>query len=351
MARILYGVCGIGLGHAIRSKILIDYLKDKNYDIRIVAGGKAYTYLSKEYPNVEEIESADFVFKNNKSRLFYTVFRTFYRIITHGLSSFIKVRKIIKDFKPELIITDAEPISHIAARISSIKRISIDNPHALLYRKYEINRSEFLSWFLLIFALKILIFGADKYIIYDYFDKQIDNPRVLFIKPIIQQEFLKQKPRNGEHIFVYQSLTDNDYICNTLKKIDEKFIIYGFNKNMVDKNLTFKKFNQDEVFQDISCAKAVIANGGFNILSEALYLKKPIYCMPIKYQFEQILNGKFIEKLGAGISRMNIDEKNLNRFLSNLNYYRKNLNLYNSGDQEDKLNIIENEIKILISKK
>jgi len=30
MIKVLYGVCGEGLGHAIRSKILIDYLKEKN---------------------------------------------------------------------------------------------------------------------------------------------------------------------------------------------------------------------------------------------------------------------------------------------------------------------------------
>jgi len=351
MIRILYGVCGIGLGHAIRSKILINYLKEKNFDIRIVAGGKAYSFLSKEYSFVEEIESVKFVFKDNKTRLFYTVLQTLYRTITRSFSSFLKVRGIIKDFKPELIITDAEPISHIAARISSIKRISIDNPHALLYRKYKVNRSEFLSWFLLIFALKISIFGADKYIIYDYFDEQIDNQRVLFIKPLIQQELLKQKPRYGDYIFVYQSLTDNNFVCNALKKIDEKFIVYGFNKNLIDKNLIFKQFNQDELFQDISCAKAVITNGGFNVISEALYLKKPIYCLPIKYQFEQILNGKFVEKLGAGISKVDLDEKNLKEFLSNLDYYKKNLNLYNPGNQEDNLKKIEEEIKILISKK
>jgi len=351
MARILYGVCGEGLGHSIRSKILINYLKNKNYDIRIVAGGKAYNYLSKEFTYVEEVESAKFVFKDNKSRLIYTALRTLYRTIVNGLSSFFKVRRIIRDFKPDLIITDAEPISHAAARISGIKRISIDNPHALLYRKYKVNRGEYLSWFLLIFALKISIFGADKYIIYDYFDEQIDNPRVLFIKPLIQEGVLKQKPTYGENIFVYQSLTDNNIVCNTLKKIDEKFIVYGFNKNMVDKNLTFKEFNQDEIFQNISSAKAVITNGGFNVISEALYLKKPIYSMPIKYQFEQVLNGKFVEKLGAGVCNVDVDEKNLKEFLSNLDYYRKNLKSYVPGNQEDKLKKIEEEIKMLLSKK
>lgn len=345
MAKILYGVCGEGFGHASRSRILIRYLIKKGYDIRIVAGGKAYDLLSKEFAYVEEVESPRFVFKDNRSRLFYTALRTLYKTVVDAPSSFFKVRRIIKDFKPDLLITDAEPISHFAARLSGIKRISIDNPHALLYHKYKVNWGEYLSWFLLIVALKISIFGADKYIIYDYFDEQIDNPRVLFLKPLIQEGILKQKPTYGEHVFVYQSLIDNDFICKVLKNIDEKFIIYGFNKKMVDENLIFKRFNQNEIFQDISKAKAVITSGGFTVISEALYLKKPIFSIPIQHQFEQILNGKFIEKLGAGVSHIRYDVDDLKNFLKNLETYKKNLKSYDPGKQEDILKTIEKEIK------
>jgi len=351
MTKVLYGVCGEGLGHAIRSKILINYLKQRNHEIRIVAGGKAYDFLSKEFSYVENIESVKFVFKKNKLSLFYTGFRTLYRTIFYGLSCFIKVRRIIKDFKPDLIITDAEPTCHIAARVSDVKRLSIDNPHGLLYRKYKVNQGEYLSWFFLFFAIKITLFGADKYIIYDYFDEQIDDPRVLFIKPLIRQDLSKQEPCFGEHIFVYQSLPDYDFVNLILKKIDERFIVYGFNKNLVDENIVFKEFNQDEIFQDISCSKAVITNGGFNVISEALFLKKPIYCLPIKNQFEQILNSKFVEKLGAGVCNFDFDEKQFKKFLSNLDKYKKNLLSYNPGNQADKLKKIEEEIQSLISKK
>jgi len=37
MAKILYGVCGEGLGHASRSRILVNYLKKQNHEVRIVA--------------------------------------------------------------------------------------------------------------------------------------------------------------------------------------------------------------------------------------------------------------------------------------------------------------------------
>jgi uncharacterized protein (TIGR00661 family) len=130
-----------------------------------------------------------------------------------------------------------------------------------------------------------------------------------------------------------------------LKKIDETFIIYGFNKELVDENLIFKRFNEDDFYHDIASAKAVITNGGFTVLSEALYLKKPIFSLPIRYQFEQVMNGQFVEQLGAGVYKMDICQKDLEDFLQNLNFYKKNLKSYDSGDQKETLKIIEDQIQ------
>ena len=49
LVKILYGVCGEGLGHASRSRILIHYLQQQNHEVCIIAGGKVYTILSKEF--------------------------------------------------------------------------------------------------------------------------------------------------------------------------------------------------------------------------------------------------------------------------------------------------------------
>jgi uncharacterized protein (TIGR00661 family) len=47
--KILYGVCGEGLGHASRSRILIHYLQQQKHEVCIIVGGKTYTILSKEF--------------------------------------------------------------------------------------------------------------------------------------------------------------------------------------------------------------------------------------------------------------------------------------------------------------
>ena len=48
MAKILYGLAGDGLGHAFRSKAVIDELK-KKHEIIIISSQNAYHFLKKLY--------------------------------------------------------------------------------------------------------------------------------------------------------------------------------------------------------------------------------------------------------------------------------------------------------------
>ena len=42
--KILYGVVGEGMGHAMRSRVVLDHLT-KRHDVQVVVSGRAYDYL------------------------------------------------------------------------------------------------------------------------------------------------------------------------------------------------------------------------------------------------------------------------------------------------------------------
>ena len=110
-----------------------------------------------------------------------------------------------------------------------------------------------------------------------------------------------------------------------MKQLDEKFIVYGFNIDKVDENLTYKHFNEDEFYSDLASAKAVVCNGGFTFISEAITLKKPIYSIPAQGNFEQTLNGFYVKRLGYGEYHENMSVKKLKLFLNRLNKYQQKL--------------------------
>jgi uncharacterized protein (TIGR00661 family) len=350
MAKILYGVCGEGLGHASRSRILIRYLKKQHHEVSIVAGGKAYDFLSKEFTEVVKIESARLFYQNNEVRMLPSIITMGYRTLFGSIPSLLRVHHIIKKFKPDVVITDGDPISHYAARFTKgIRRISIDNPQVIMYRKYPVSFYEIPAWFMIYVAVALGVFGADKHLVYDFFDEPCNHKKVRFLKPLIQDGLLFQKPCYGNHVFVYQTVGAGRELLECLKTFDETFIVYGSQKEQSEGNIICKQFNENEFYHDISSAKAVITNGGFTVISEALYLKKPVFCLPIKNQFEQILNGKFVEKLGAGMSNREVNREKMNMFFNNIDQYINQLKQYNPGDQQETLKKIEEEILTLVS--
>ena len=71
MARILYGLCNVGMGHAIRSKVIVSELI-KKHDVKIVASGFTYSYLKKHFGSrVINIEGFELAFKKNKIAFFF----------------------------------------------------------------------------------------------------------------------------------------------------------------------------------------------------------------------------------------------------------------------------------------
>src|SRR5437588_1032007 len=61
--KILYGVAGEGMGHATRSKVTITYLIKRGHTVKVVASGRAHTFLAKDFDALEivglELKYAD----------------------------------------------------------------------------------------------------------------------------------------------------------------------------------------------------------------------------------------------------------------------------------------------------
>ena len=152
---------------------------------------------------------------------------------------------------------------------------------------------------------------------------KLENRTNLFtINSILRDEILNAKPKNSEYVFVYQSTKSYDKLIDLLKRINYKFIIYGFDKNQTVGNLIFKKFDDGKDFmKDLINCKAVITNGGFTLISEAIYLKKPVLVVPIKKHFEQILNALYIQKNKLGEFYSDLNENHVVEFIMGLKNY------------------------------
>jgi UDP:flavonoid glycosyltransferase YjiC (YdhE family) len=72
----------------------------------------------------------------------------------------------------------------------------------------------------------------------------------------------------------------------------------------------------------------VVANGGFTLLGEAVYLRRPVLSVPVHKQFEQVLNARYLEREGYGLAAEEATGEALGRFLERIPDLRRNLEGY-----------------------
>ena len=93
-------------------------------------------------------------------------------------------------------------------------------------------------------------------------------------------------------------------------------------------NILYKKPSIDGFFADLTCARAIVANSGFSLVTEALHLSKPYLAVPVSHQFEQIFNAYWLEKSGYGAYWEELNKERVESFLYNLPHYREALEQY-----------------------
>lgn len=320
MARILYGLCGIGVGHAMRSRVILDYLT-KHHDVMILTSLKVYDYMKQYYKNVYNIEGFEFVFKNNAIVNSKTFLKNLYKVNPDTVDTLELMKRKVDEFKPEIVMSDMETYSMYLAKWEKIPLINIDNQHYLLYGRYTYPRKYFLQYLKAWIVIKFATRKANHYLILTLPGTTVEErTNVTQISSILRKEIVKAKPKTSDYILVYQSTKSYEKLLEMLKEVNHKFIIYGFDVNKKQKNLTFKKFDDKKKFlTDLTNAKAIISNGGFTLISEALYLGKPLLVVPIKKHFEQIMNALYVDEHNHGTYYEDLTTKNIQDFILKVN--------------------------------
>lgn len=323
---VFYCVCGEGMGHAIRTGVIVDRIKEK-YDVYLFSSDRAYTYLKSKFDNVYEIGGFNTVYINNKVNNLKTLSDALKRNPTNMKIGYENLYKKAAQLKPDVIVTDFEIYATVVSKLRNIPLISLDNIHMITQTKIDYPKDHLGEMLKAKGVIKTYVVKPKVHILTSFFYPKV-RPRknAVIYPPIIREDILKLKPKDGNHIIVYQTSRESEKLVKRLKGLkNEEFIVYGFNKNEVDNNLTYKEFNEDEFYDDLASAKAVICNGGFTFISEAIHLKKPIYSVPAIGNFEQTLNGFYVQKLGYGEYHEVMSAKRVSNFLKRLPKYQKRL--------------------------
>ncbi|MHC4356959.1 MAG: glycosyltransferase family protein, partial [Planctomycetota bacterium] len=198
--------------------------------------------------------------------------------------------------------------------------ISIDHEHMLTLCRLEHPVKNWFSRLTASVVTECHYVGAASYIVINFFEAPLRIDSAVLAPPIVRPIITELDPTAGEHILLYSTTgTGQDRLRKIPGKFTEQtFVIYGFNEDVELDNCIFKKRSTEGFLADLAAARGVIASAGFSLLSECMYLRKKMLLLPLAGQYEQIINGQYIEKLGLGISADKPDEETIARFLDEL---------------------------------
>ncbi len=260
--------------------------------------------------------------------------KTIFNNIRHFSKNFLswkKFHRLMQDFKPDLCISDMEPIVPILRNWYRLPLICIDNQHRITNLNIEVPKKYYQDYLTAKAVVESFVKRADYFVVTSFSKTSIKKKyrkNTIIVPPIIREEVrkIKNKAKYGNKILVYLTKKDES-ILKELKNIDENFLVYGYDKIEKDRNLEFK--TKETFLQDLKDCKAIVATAGFTLMSESIFLKKPYLALPLKGQFEQTLNALFLKKAGFGNYTENLTEKELENFLNKLKGYEKKLKSYN----------------------
>jgi uncharacterized protein (TIGR00661 family) len=329
--RILYGVTGEGMGHATRSKVVCQHLVERGHEVKIVVSNRAHAFLSKAFADVVEIKGLTIKYVEGRMDRDGTLARNLIAAPSLLAENVAAYYEKVVDFNPDLVITDFDSFAYLFAKRHGLPIISIDNQQIIPRCKHDddIKQGAKVDYQLTKAFIRAKLPGCDHYVITTFFEPPIRKKfrdTTTLVDPILRKEILaaKRTERTGDHVLVYQTSASSKALLDALNEVrDHRFFVYGMRRKdqksapLPDRvgNCFIKDFSEEGFVHDLATCQAVVANGGLSLIGEALYLGKPIFSIPVKNQFEQVMNARYLEKLGYGLGSDTVDAQLLKLFL------------------------------------
>lgn len=334
--RILYGLSGEGMGHATRSKVSIRHLRRLGHDILVVVPGpKAYSVLQEAHPNVLEITGLSMRCCDGAMDLGGTLDENLQKL-PGVFTRDADVWQRVEAFDPEAVVTDHEPFSWLFAQSHGLSVVSIDNAQIITRCTHEDAVLEpYADGFRVLASFERAIAPyCDHYLITSFFYPTIRpyfERTTTLVPPILREEVLAllatDSPPEGDHVLLYKTPSlDDATMLRAAAEVPARFFVYGVSPSApMPSNCVYRPFDEVVFLRELATCRAIISNGGMSLTGEAVAFGKPVYAVPVRAQYEQVLNARYLERLGYGATSDYFDPRLLTAFLEKLPLYKKQM--------------------------
>ncbi|MCR4666198.1 MAG: teichoic acid biosynthesis protein [Desulfovibrio sp.] len=323
MARVLYGIHGTGHGHAMRGLTIARKLRQ--HEFLFVANDDALNVLCPEF-SVYRIPNLGTVFNGYKVDFFSTVSKALPLLLRRG-RYIDEILGVIRDFKPDVCMTDLEYFVPRAAEQAGLPCLTLDHQHVITCCTHSFPPS--LLWDVFVQGLtpRYLFRPTAANLIVSFYAPPVARGyHARVVPPLLRDAVREAKVCDDGHILVYQSNSTHRALIDFLHTATERTCyVFGYGgAGGRDGNVIFMQKSEEGFLDLLRRAHYVVQGGSHTLMSEALHLGKPVLSIPLGSMVEQLVNAFYIEKLGYG-KRVGMDALTpdlLRRFEADLPRYR-----------------------------
>lgn len=300
--RILYGVQATGNGHISRARAMEKQFRQLGIQVDFVFSGRAPEHFF-------DMEAFGH-YQLRRGLTFVTAAGQVNYLSTARQASLTTLWRDIKQLDVsdyDVVLTDFEPITAWAAKRQGKTCIAIGHQYAFLH-PIPMENANFLSHSIFkYFAPADYALGLH----WHHFNQPI-------LPPIIDLPCAHSEIR-AKQVLVYLPFEDQQQIINLLMPLqDYHFCIYGPGLIKADLgHIRTQPPSLDAFKADLLQSEAVLSNAGFELISEALQLKKKILVKPLQGQMEQQSNALALVKLKLAARAEQLTTERVRRWLSN----------------------------------
>ena len=165
MARILYGVHGIGHGHAMRALTIARHFPE--HEFLFLSHDTGAAILGQEFP-VEECPNPPTVVKGHRVDVIATLIASL-KVRCQSRRYLRQVLDLMDRFQPDVTMTDYEYFLPQASRQAGVPCLSIDHQHVITCCRHPVPWTQYPSYLSTSYAVASLFSRATDYLVISFF--------------------------------------------------------------------------------------------------------------------------------------------------------------------------------------
>jgi uncharacterized protein (TIGR00661 family) len=292
----------------MRARVVAGHLVALGHDVRLAAAGRAAAILRGHGFQVVDVRGLFSEYSGGRVRRARTLFANAWRTprrVEHNVRAAVEQAT---RFRPDVVVTDFSSFACLVAHLTGVPLLSIDHQHVL---DRFVHPSALIADFATDFAIAEAVVraktpGCLHYVVTSFFAPPVDPEAAAsttLIAPLLRPELSRLSPSNGDHVVVYQTAAEPEALLPALRALPElAFRVYGAGAPGRFDNVELRPFDELGFLADLTSARAVVTNGGFTAIAEALHFRKPVLSVPLFHQAEQQLNAAWLAALGLGLT-------------------------------------------------